>query len=66
LLSSSTALDFCGEAQAALVPRSRLTEFDIPRFEAIEKRLEEVEQVNARLRSAALRTPRAMAEISKH
>jgi len=36
------------------------------RFEAIEKRLDEVEQVNARLESAALTTSRAMAEISKH
>jgi hypothetical protein len=74
LLSSSTALDFT-EAQAILVPRARLTEFDIiarevsgyrTRFEAIEKRLDEVEQGNARLESAALTTSRAMAEISRH
>jgi hypothetical protein len=61
--------------QAILVPRSRLTESDIiapeasgyrTRFEAIEKRLAEVEQVNARLESAALTTSRAMAEISNH
>jgi hypothetical protein len=36
------------------------------RFEAIEKCLAEVEQVNARLESAALTTSRAVAEISKH
>ena len=71
---AKTALDFCGGASD---PRSkfRLTEFDIiarevsgyrTRFEAIEKRLDEVEQVNARLESAALTTLRAMAEISKH
>src|SRR5947207_9475335 len=61
--------------QAILAPRSRLTEFDIiarevsgyrTRFEAIEKRLAEVEQVNTRLESAALTTSRAMAEISRH
>jgi hypothetical protein len=60
--------------QAILVPRSRSTEFDTiaravsgyrTRFEAIEKRLAEVEQVNARLESAAL-TSRAIVEISKH
>jgi len=74
LLSSSTALDFCG-GPTILVHRSTLTEFDIiarevsgypTRFEAIEKRLDEVEQVNARLESAALTTSRATAEISKH
>ena len=52
-----------------------MTEFDIiarevsgyrTRFEAIEKRLAEVEQVNARLESAALTTSRAMVEFSKH
>jgi hypothetical protein len=52
-----------------------LTEFDIiareasgywTRFEAIEKRLAEVDHVNARLESAALTTSRAIAEISKH
>ena len=52
-----------------------MTEFDIiarevsgyrTRFEAIEKRLAEVEQVNVRLESAALTTSRAMVEISKH
>lgn len=51
-----------------------MTEFDIiarevsgyrTRFEAIEKRLDEAEQVNARLESAALTTSRAMVEISK-
>ena len=36
------------------------------RFEAIEKRLDEVEKVNARLESAALTTARAMIEISQH
>src|SRR5205814_2237543 len=36
------------------------------RFEAIEKRLAEVEQVNVRLESATLTTSRAVAEISKH
>jgi hypothetical protein len=52
-----------------------LTDFDIiareisghrTRLEAIEKRLEEVEKVNARLEEAALTTARAMAEISGH
>ena len=52
-----------------------MSEFDIiarevsgyrTRFEAIEKRLEEVEKVNARLESAALTTARAMVEISQH
>jgi hypothetical protein len=52
-----------------------LSEFDIiarevsgyrTRFEAIEKRLDEVEKVNARLEEAALTTARAMAEISSH
>ena len=36
------------------------------RLEAIEKRLDEVEKVNARLESAALTTARAMIEISQH
>lgn len=36
------------------------------RFEAIEKRLEDVEKVNARLEAAALTTARAMTEISQH
>ena len=36
------------------------------RLEAIEKRLDEVEKVNARLESAALTTARAMVEISHH
>ena len=36
------------------------------RLEAIEKRLDEVEKVNARLEEAALTTARAMAEISSH
>src|SRR2546430_17336369 len=36
------------------------------RFEAIEKRLDEVEKVNARLEAAALATARAMIEISQH
>ena len=36
------------------------------RFEAIEKRLDEVEKVNPRLESAALTTARAMIEISQH
>ena len=52
-----------------------MTEFDIiarevsgyrTRFETIEKRLDEVEKVNARLESAALTTARAMIEISQH
>ena len=36
------------------------------RLEAIEKRLDEVEKVNARLESAALTTARAMIEVSQH
>ena len=36
------------------------------RFEAIEKRLDEAEKVNARLESAALTTARAMIEVSQH
>ena len=36
------------------------------RLEKIEKRLDEVEKVNARLESAALTTARAMIEISQH
>ena len=36
------------------------------RLEAIEKRLDEVENVNARLEDAALTTARALAEISGH
>jgi predicted nuclease with TOPRIM domain len=36
------------------------------RLEAIEKRLEDVEKVNARLEAAALTTARAMVEISQH
>jgi predicted nuclease with TOPRIM domain len=52
-----------------------LTDFDIiarevsgyrTRLETIEKRLDEVEKVNARLEEAALTTARAMAEISSH
>jgi hypothetical protein len=52
-----------------------LTDFDIiarevsgyrTRLEAIEKRLDEVEKVNARLEEAALITARALAEISGH
>ena len=52
-----------------------VSEFDIiarevsgyrTRFEAIEKRLDEVEKVNGRLESAALTTARAMIEISQH
>ena len=54
---------------------SELTDFDIiarevsgyrTRFETIERRLDEVEKVNARLEEAALTTARAMAEISDH
>jgi predicted nuclease with TOPRIM domain len=54
---------------------SGVTEYDIiarevsgyrTRFEAIEKRLEDVEKVNARLEAAALTTARAMIEISQH
>jgi hypothetical protein len=56
-------------------PWSELSEFDIiarevsgyrTRFEAIEKRLDEVERVNARLEDAALTTARALGEISGH
>ena len=36
------------------------------RFDEIEKRLDEVERVNARLEDAALTTARALAEISGH
>jgi hypothetical protein len=52
-----------------------LTDFDIiarevsgyrTRFEAIEKRLNEVEKVNARLEEAALTTARVLGEISGH
>ena len=54
---------------------SELTDFDIiarevsgyrTRFEAIERRLDEVEKVNARLEDAALTTARALQEISGH
>jgi hypothetical protein len=54
---------------------SELTDFDIiarevsgyrTRLEAIEKRLNEVEKVNARLEEAALTTARALGEISGH
>jgi hypothetical protein len=56
-------------------PCSEWTDFDIiarevsgyrTRFEAIEKRLDEVERVNARLEDAALTTARALGEISGH
>jgi len=52
-----------------------LTDFEIiarevsgyrTRFESIEKRLDEVEKVNARLEEAALTTARALSEISGH
>ena len=52
-----------------------MTEFDIiarevsgyrTRLEAIEKRLAEVEKVNAQLEDAALTTARALGEISGH
>jgi hypothetical protein len=52
-----------------------VTDFDIiarevsgyrTRFEEIEKRLAEVEKVNARLEAAALTTSRALVEVSKH
>ena len=52
-----------------------MTDFDIiarevsgyrTRLEAIEKRLDEVEKVNARLEEAALITARAFEEISTH
>jgi hypothetical protein len=36
------------------------------RLEAIEKRLDEVEKMNARLEEAALTTARALQEISGH
>jgi hypothetical protein len=36
------------------------------RFEAIEKRLDEVEKMNARLEDAALTTARVLQEISGH
>ena len=54
---------------------SELTDSDIiarevsghrTRLEAIEKRLDEVEKVNARLEEAALTTARALGEISGH
>jgi len=54
---------------------SEFTDFDIiarevsghrTRLEAIEKRLDEVEKVNARLEDAALTTGRALGEISGH
>ncbi len=54
---------------------AELTDFDIiarevsgyrPRLEVIEKRLDDVEKVNARLEDAALTTARALAEISGH
>jgi hypothetical protein len=59
----------------SVFPWSELTDFDIiarevsgyrTRFEAIEKRLDEVERVNARLEDAALTTARALGEISGH
>jgi hypothetical protein len=52
-----------------------LTDFDIiarevsgyrGRLEAIEKRLDEIEKVNARLEDAALTTARVLGEISGH
>ena len=52
-----------------------MTDFDIiarevsgyrTRLEAIERRLNEVEKVNARLEEAALTTARALGEISGH
>ena len=61
--------------RAIHVPGSELTDFDIiarevsgyrTRLDAIEKRLDEVEKVNARLEEAALITARALAEISGH
>src|SRR6266496_419929 len=66
---------FCAFRRSSFLASSRLTEFDTiaravsgyrTRFEAIEKRLAEVEQVNARLESAALTPSHAIAEISKH
>jgi prefoldin subunit 5 len=36
------------------------------RLDAIEKRLAEVERVNARLEAAALSTARALVEVSRH
>ncbi len=56
-------------------PASELTNFDIvagevsgyrTRFEAIAKRLDEVEKVNVRLEDAALTTARALGEIPGH
>ena len=53
----------------------RVTDFEIiarevsgykTRFEEIEKRLSEVEQVNARLEAAALTAARALVEVSAH
>ena len=67
-------LDRPGYKRSAF-PCSELTDFDIiarevsgyrTRFEAIEKRLAEVEKVNARLEDAALITARALQEISGH
>ncbi len=68
------SLDRTGYKRSAF-PGSELTDYDIiarevsgyrTRFEAIEKRLDEVEKVNARLEDAALTTARALGEISGH
>jgi hypothetical protein len=38
----------------------------LARFDELEKRLAEVEKVNARLEAAALTTARALVEVSRH
>jgi hypothetical protein len=38
----------------------------LARFDELEKRLTEVERVNARLEAAALTTARALVEVSQH
>jgi hypothetical protein len=54
---------------------SRATDYEIiarevrgylARFDEIERRLAEVEKVNARLEAAALTTARALVEVSQH
>jgi hypothetical protein len=67
-------LDQTGYKRSAFLG-SALTDFDIiarevsgyrTRFEAIEKRLDEIERVNARLEDAAFTTARVLQEISGH
>ena len=74
-MTTGPALCWIDRYKRSAFPCSELTDFDIiarevsghrTRFEAIEKRLDEVEKVNARLEEAALITARALAEISGH